>query len=146
MADEPISALPLASTPLDGSEIIEILQAGNNTQVTTQDLATLAGASLPFFFAYAAVDLGSLPIVNVLSSRRVTSVVQNSTGHFTVLLDDAFTVFPAAVVTVHSDGQITFNVSGQSTGAGSSKVVVTFYNSSGSFVNPQGFTIHVSGE
>jgi len=44
MANENINDLPLASA-LDGSELVEVLQGGVNSQTTTQDIADLGGGS-----------------------------------------------------------------------------------------------------
>jgi hypothetical protein len=45
MADTKLSDLPAATTPLAGTELVYIVQSGDDAKATAQDIADLAPAS-----------------------------------------------------------------------------------------------------
>ena len=74
MANEKISAMPTASA-LTGSELVEVVQGGDNKKTTTQDIADLGGGGSVASVTGDGVDNTdpANPIIDLTTPRTVTS-------------------------------------------------------------------------
>jgi hypothetical protein len=60
MADQKISQLPAATTPLSGTELVPLVQGGANVKATVQDIANLAGGGGTSFSALSISYTGTM--------------------------------------------------------------------------------------
>lgn len=96
MADVKITDLPLASTPLAGTEVLEIVQGGSSKQVAASDIGNSASA-LPYnsmtgrayISAYSAIDqsgstgAATAVIIGTTSISSGISIANNGSGNAT---------------------------------------------------------------
>lgn len=88
MANAKISQLPSATTPLAGSELVEIVQGGINKQVTAQDVADLGGGGGAVdsvngqtgVVVLDAGDVGALPLSGGTMSGNIAMGNNKLTG------------------------------------------------------------------
>lgn len=93
MAKVQINDLDAATTPLDGTELVEIEQAGQSAQCTTQDIAALAGAPYLKYVALLSQADTDAPVATVLENTLGGAVVwtRDDIGVYVATLADAFT-------------------------------------------------------
>lgn len=88
-----INELPAAAA-LDGTELVEVLQGGVNSQTTAQDIADLAGAPYLVYTALLSQSGTDAPVATVLENTLGGTVVwtRNDVGDYTGTLAGVFTV------------------------------------------------------
>lgn len=89
-----INELPAAAA-LDGTELVEVLQGGVNSQTTAQDIADLGGgASYLSYVALLSQTGTDAPVATVLENTLGGTVVwtRNDVGDYTGTLAGVFTV------------------------------------------------------
>lgn len=93
MAKVKINDLDAATTPLDGTELVEIEQAGQSAQCTTQSIADLAGAPYLKYVALLTQQNEDAPTAAVLENTLGGTVVwtRNNAGDYAGTLAGVFT-------------------------------------------------------
>lgn len=81
MADIKISALPAASTPLAGTELLELVQSGNSTKVAASDVANTASA-IPYASLSGRAYLSACSTVDQTGSTSAATAVLIGTTNF----------------------------------------------------------------
>lgn len=126
MANEKISQMASATTPLSGTELVEVVQGGTNKKTTAQDIADLGGGGSVSSVTGPSVDDTdpSNPIVRLTDNRTVTgaaAILQSDNEKLIYFNSGSPFNFTIDQLTV--DSQVSFvNI-----GAGT----VTFVNGSG---------------
>lgn len=140
MADVKISALPAASTPLAGTELVPIVQSGVTEQVTVANLTagrTVAAAAVTVD-ANSATDAvritqtgaGNALVVEDSTSPDNSPVVVDASGNLGV-----GTLTPTAKVDIFGSGALELNVRNSSTAAASSPILSHRRDRSNGLVN-----------
>lgn len=85
MADSKVTALPAATTPLSGTEVVYLIQAGLDTQATAQDVANLATDAVTSVNGQTGVvvldtsDIAEAANLNYVTDAQIT-VIGNTSG------------------------------------------------------------------
>lgn len=125
-----------AAAALDGTELVEIEQAGQSAQCTTQDIADLAGAPYLKYVALLSQADTDAPTATVLENTLGGTVVwtRDSAGYYLGTLASAFTISKTFVLVTHdgNNGATGYMGGGRND---ASSVFVTFQGSDGNFLD-----------
>ena len=151
MADSKISALPAATTPLAGTEVLPIVQSGATDQVTIANLT--AGRAVSALSYASTVATGTAPFT-VASTTNVANLNASSLGGATFAAPGAIgggTASTANFTILNTSGQVYVNrASGNNPGqlafvnSSSGSIGASFTNSS--IVSSRVFQIFLSSD
>lgn len=125
MADEPITGLPSATTPLAGTEPLAIVQGGVTVQTTSQAIANLAPTS------------GTVTSLSVIANNGITQTVNNPTttpeivlglGNITPTSVNASGTVQGSNLSGTNTGDQTITLTGDVTGSGTGSFAATIAN------------------
>lgn len=144
MAKVQINDLDAATTPLDGTELVEIEQAGQSAQCTTQDIAALAGAPYLKYVALLSQADTDAPVATVLENTLGGAVVwtRDDEGTFIGTLAGAFTANKSICLTMlNSDMSASYFATYEF--ANVNELTVRCYDSAFSLADNLGCTIEI---
>jgi hypothetical protein len=143
MAKVKISDLDVAAT-LDGTELVELEQAGGSVQCTTQDIADLGGGGYLKYVALLTQTGTSAPTATVLENTLGGTVVYayDGTGTFSGTLAGVFTAGKSWIsATLNSDLSAGYIVTAEFPDEDS--FVLIQRNSGGSVIDQAGIYIEI---